>query len=463
MNSNFFVLAEEELNREKSTGTNPSPRPLQEAKNNIIPINLSNELAKEENSLDFFDQAEQELKDQPIQKLETPQENDIELEREIERNQARLTSRALETIAGAPGDIYSFGKFLFGFEPDTLLPTSESLKNKSEKLTQGYTKARNKSEELADELIQDVASFALPGSQQYSLMRNIGIPLVGNLLKQGVNYFGGEDSSSVAKLGTMFVLDLMSQRKGLGGSTKKYAGSLFEKAKTQIPKEASTDATQLKSSLDELKTHFKKGGSRTSTKKPLKKINEIEKKIENGKIDIHELYEFRPSINELIDDLGGFDIKLHPKTKQKTINNLNDVKDKIIQTLTQYGEKQNPQFLKPYQAANEAYSVYENSNKVSKFIQKHLGVTLKHGGLKTLLGLGGAGLSHIAGPISATAGGLIAAGYPIFKIGYRIWKSPVLKEYYQNILTGALKGNALQVSRNAKKLDQKLSEQDNEE
>src|SRR2546427_7159477 len=61
----------------------------------------------------------------PKKKEEFPEEGENDLEREIERNIAQGTSRIGETVLGMPGDLYSFAKSIFGYNPETVLPTSE--------------------------------------------------------------------------------------------------------------------------------------------------------------------------------------------------------------------------------------------------------------------------------------------------------------------------------------------------
>lgn len=133
----------------------------------------------------------QESKSIQPQKSPKSFENENDIEREIERNQARLTSRGLETVLGTPGNVlasgmpFGFAGYLLGINPEGILPTSEQLQQFSEKESQGYTKPENEFEKFSDELFSDISAMAVPGSNGYSLMRNIGIPLAGSLIKKG--------------------------------------------------------------------------------------------------------------------------------------------------------------------------------------------------------------------------------------------------------------------------------------
>ena len=391
-----------------------------------------------------------------------PFEGENDLDREIERNIARGTSRIGETILGLPGDLYSFAKGLFGQNPETNLPTSESLKKLSEKATLGYTKARNEGEEKSDEVLQDIASFMIPGAGKYNLVRNIGIPIVANLTKEGLKYSGNEKIADAAKIGTMVALDLMNLK---GGGAKKFAGNLFNESEKLIPEGATLKSNNLQKGILSLEKSLESGGSAPSTEKALKKVNEIQSKIKNGEIEIKELIDFRKNINEIKSELGGYEVQLPKAIKKKAIANLDNVKSEVIKALNEYGSIQNPAFLKLNKSANEAYAAYESSNKISEFIKKTASSTLKTPLLKTLFGLG-TGLGTYAYPaaIAKSAIGAIpvVAGYESYKILHQVIQSPTLRKFYGNILKGASTGNASQVIKNMKALDKGLIEMSEE-
>lgn len=449
-------------------------------------MSLSNNLLDQEEDFGFKPFPNQEK--QPIQSIQeddfgfkpfnaekkssrevSPFDEEGHLEREIERGQAQLTSRGLETIAGIPGDLLSFISNITGSELKTKLPTSKELRQFSEKASLGYTKPKTEFEEKGGQIAQDFASFMLPGSQSYSLLRNIGIPLVGNLAKEGIELAGGgETGSDAAKGALMLGLDLLTQRKTLSGkvlgnSAKGYAGKLFEEARSTLPKGQKINVSGLSSELNDVEKVLKLGGTRPSTEKALQKIKDFRNDIVKDKIDIQNLYEYRSAINEMITDLGGFKIGENAAIKEKAIHNLNQVKGKIINTLEEYGEKVNPQFLKPYKAANEAYEIASKSDVVSNFLQKKFGVIMKSPLTKMLFGLGAhtahAGLTA-ASPMAGA--GVLAAKVPYDagKVLYRVFKSPTLAKYYGQVIAGALSGNSAQVMKNLHALDKELQKEE---
>ena len=390
----------------------------------------------------------------PKKKEEFPEEGENDLEREIERNIAQGTSRIGETVLGMPGDLYSFAKSIFGYNPETVLPTSEKLRKFSEEASLGYTKPKNEFEEKSGEALQDIASFMIPGSNKYNLVRNIGIPIVANLAKEGIKYSGSEKLGNAAKIGTMITLDLMNHR---AGGAKKYASGLFNESEKMIPKGEILKSSTLEKSLLNLEKSLESGGSAPSKEKALKKISEIQSKMKNGEIEVQELVDFRKAINEIKYELGGYEVQLPKAIKKKAIANLDHVKSKVISALDEYGTKQNPEFGKLNKSANEAYAAYESSDKMASFLKKH--ISTKNPAIKTLLGLGGVYAFPGIATKTAIAAPFAFGAYEGYKILHQVIQSPTLRKFYGNILKGASSGNASQVSKNVKSLEKELKKE----
>jgi hypothetical protein len=381
-------------------------------------------------------------------------------EREIERAQAQLTSRGLESFLGAPGDIASFLTGMFGKEQE-VLPTSKKLREFSEKSSLGYTKPKNEFEEDIGNIVSDVASMAIPGSGHYSFARNIGIPIVGGLIKEGLKYNNSsEKSQAYGKVGSMIALDLISRR---SGGVKKYVDTLYKKADQSLPKGVSVKASGLDSALTKLEETLSAGGSRPTTKKSLEKLNEIRKEIKNDKIDIKRLAAYRPSINEAIEEIGGFNFEIPKKLKPQTIRNLNQVKSEVIKTLDQYGEKFNPEFLKYNKSANEAYAAMQKSNVIANFIKDKVPYTPQSKSVQALFSyapVAGAAALGSMSPVSGAAAIGGAGAYQGFKVLHRVMNSPTLRKYYLNVLKESTAGNISQTSKNLKALDIAIDEKD---
>ncbi len=398
-------------------------------------------------------------------KISFPEEayvSDEQVQRDIERSQAQSLSRMGEGFLGAPGDIASFFSELFGKEQN-ILPTSKYLREKSEKLTQGYTKPKNEFEEGAGEFLSDIGSMAFPGAGHYSFARNIGVPVVGNLVKQGIKYNDADETSQAyGKVGTMIALDLLSRRTG---GARKYASELYQKADELLPKGVSVQASGLEKSLNTLEKSLGAGGSRATTKKALEKVSEIRNEIKNGKINIKNLAAYRPSINEAIEELGGFQLELPKKLKPAAIRNLNQVKNEIVKTLSEYGEKFNPEFLKNHKAANEAYAAYSKSNVIGNFIRDKVGFSPRGKVVEALFSLspaaGVVGLAKLS-PMGATGAIAGAGAYQGFKMLHRVMNSPVLRRYYLKSLKEAAAGNVSATRKNLESLDRATLDQDHQ-
>jgi hypothetical protein len=387
-------------------------------------------------------------------------ENENDLDREIERNEARLTSRTIETIAGLPGDLLSFVAHISGEKP--ILPTSGDIQKKTEKLSKGYLSPKNELEKTSDKLIKDIASFSIgPGA---GFTKNLGIPLAGTAVEESLKGLGASDeTASYSKMGTMLMLDLARIRRSAGGSAKDFASNLFSKAEKSIPEGTKIKVPDLEDALMKLESEFQSGGGRPSVKSALEKIHEIRSQIKDNQISAKWLLDNRQAINEVIKEGGGFGVILPKDIKQKIHINLNKVKKNSIDALIDYGKKENPEFLKYYEPANEAYAVNQKADAISNFLQKHFGNYLTNSVAKSLFGGAGAigagvlGGAKALGITAATAG----TAFPLYQAGkllYKVVNSPTLRKYYSQIIEGATKGNVSEVAQNLQKLEKGLKQ-----
>lgn len=382
-------------------------------------------------------------------------END--LQRSIERQQATLTSRALEAVIGLPSDLANFAGSIFG--QDLGLPGSESLRKFSEEATGGYTKPQTQFEEKVGETFQDMALMALPGARQYSLMRNIGIPVIGNLSKYGLEKLGaGEKAQSYGKMGLMVALDLLANRNP--GGAKAYTSELFRKADNAIPEGMLIDASKLEKSLEKLESELSKGGSRPTTRQALEKVSEIGKEIKSGTIDAKRLAAYRPSINEAIEELGGFKFDIPKRLKVQTVKNLNDVKNSVISTLNDYGEKFNPEYLKNAQSANEAYAAIQKSNLIANLLHDKIPYAPKSAAVQSLFHYAPYAAGAALTKLSPLAGAGAITGYGAYqglKVLIQVMKSPALRKYYTDVLISAARENIPKTTKNLIALDKAMA------
>lgn len=372
-----------------------------------------------------------------------------DIEREQERGIAQATSRVLETSLGTIGNVQQAIKGITGLQVGPQLPTTPELQEFSEKATKGYTKPQSEFEKKGGEVLQDIAALSMPGAASQSIARNIGIPIAGFLAKEGLEKIGAsENSSNMAKIGLMFGLDLASafRSKGYGGA-KGYAQKLWAEAEENIPMGAKISSKSLEENLNKLESSLKSGGSSPKTDKALEKIKELKEKISNGEVSVKELVDTRKRINDWIDANGGFDFFTNPKTKKGSIDNLNQVKNVLIETLDDYA-KVNPKFGIPYQQSNEAYSVYHSSNAVSNWLKKNFGSYLHLPGLSKLFGIAAKGTAAAIIPLQ------------VGKLLYRTLNSAVLSELYGNVIKAAVTNDTAAAAQNLSKLNQELKKED---
>lgn len=338
-------------------------------------------------------------------------------------------------------------------------PTSQSIREDvtpkvAEKLTgeSEFLEPKDNLEKFGGNLVSDITAFFTPGTGQMRLAHRIGVPLAGNLAKEGVEYLGAdEDIGDTVKLGTM----LMSTIAGISNPSR-YGNQLVSQARNQIPDVAISSAPLAKR-LEPLWNRINRGLTGVSSKSKVKQgINDLADQAKSGKLTTQSLMDARNDINEFIAEAGGFDV---PEPVRKSlIHNLNELKSGIIQTIDENLNSINPKAAQMYKNGYEALAVTNKSNAIGNFIQKHFGKPVRSLATKALFP-GLAGSAFLLPKIAATGGAL----FPMYKAGqvlYRVAQSPTLSRYYANVLRYASKEIAPAMSKNFKDLDNNLYEEE---
>lgn len=416
------------------------------------------------NNSDPFQEAKI-LYDQKVnQKQNIPQEKGLE----IPRHAARTGSRVVETLAGLPGDIVDLLKTGLGYGAEKIagkplpafrealekgpssvqgdeflpenIPSSREIREPIGKLTKGFTEPQSEKEELSDEIISDIASFAIPVKGKIPFARSIGTALASNLAKEGVKKLGGKEGTQAAtKLGTMFLAGLIGR-----GNVKNFAKNLYEKRDSLLPPGAEIESSRLVKSLEQTKRNLEKGVSTPNKNAVIKPIDEILNKSKSGMIKIEDLTAAQRDFNELMKD---------PALLKGAKKLFGPVKHDIAKSIETYG-KSNPEFLKYHKEANEAFATIAESQKVSKKINQWIKSkpSLIASPALTLFEY-----QHPGAIIPTIAGA--AAGYGVLKTGellYRIGKSPVLQKHYLGVIKESLKDNATGTIRHLEKMNEEL-------
>lgn len=402
-----------------------------------------------------------EQKEDPFAEFRIRKREDENIYETALRNIARTGSRAVETLVGLPGDIQDLinsGVF-YGLEKltglprteeaehaarEASLPTSKKLKGKAEELSKGYLKPQGKVEETLDEATETVTSLLGP----MKFRKALGVGLGASAIKEGIGALGfGKGTQEAGKLGSMFILSAINP-----GGAAKYANSLYDKADKLLPAGAKVDAKTLKSELASLHNDLSKGVTTPPKNALLKPIEELFDKIKGNEIPVEELVAAKRDINTLIRDPAL--LKREKKLFNKIAKDVNDA-------INKYGP-QNPEFLKTYQSANQAFGGIAQSQKAADYIRKKLPIKPEHSAYLTIFGEAALGHPELIIPtIGATALGMGALKTQ--QLLQRVMTNPTLRRYYANVVREALNENSVAAARNFEKLANELDKDQSSE
>lgn len=395
----------------------------------------------------------------------------------IGRQVGRTGARVAETVLGAPR---AFGEFLEsvvpekaigqlagklglqepvekGFEfakrnaPYKLFPESQQIrKDISQGLFGKKLEPKNEWERKADDLISDFAALALPISgSKLKFLKPALLALGGTVASEGIEALGGtEKQKTYGKIGTILAGSFINPK-----GADKLSKDLYSQARSARPIDAKVSGKKLNDSVDNLEKQLKKGDpSAGSKRKSISLINDIKSKIKNGEIEVEELEQFKRDINEARSGLFE-EFKVDKVGRKSAKRNLDTVSKYVDNALKEYG-KTNPEWEAFYRPANEVHGAIANSKRARNWVIKNM----KSIGFPALAGE--LGLYHFVSPAAAGVGltgvGLGAAGVGASEVLSRVMKSPTLRKYYTNAMTGALKEDAVVVHENLKKIDQEL-------
>lgn len=386
------------------------------------------------------------------------------------RHVARSAARAIETVAGYVGDIsetparlakYAIEKVSGKNYPEveeafniakaitspSRLPTSDEIREQTKKIGEGYLEPKSEGEELSDQLVSDFSSLAIPVKGKIPFLRSLGIALGSNLAEKGAEALGaGEEGKTATKIGSAFLLSAFKPN-----GAKKYADNLYADAKKLVPDGATVPANNLIKESIALKKQLKTGGSASYKTPALTKVEELQKKIKNGRIPVNELTEFKIDINKARSGLYG-DLTLDKSGRAIAKRNL-DAAAKIVDNgLKEYGHA-NPAWEKAYRPANEVYGAIEQSKKVGNSIQRIIKQYPHSSGAILAAELF---LAPKTIPIAVGGLGALKAG----ELVARIAKSKTLQKYYTEVVNAALKDDSALMIKYLNKLDAGLKKEE---
>lgn len=407
----------------------------------------------------------------------------------IDRNLAQNTARGLETVFGMPGNIKrqvltesktlksflpdfiksflppeqeqempeegSFNDYLFN--PPTTPELKESITKKGSEKVFGrsdYLDPINDTEKAFGEFTQDLVSMFMPGTGALRMITRIGAPIAGNLVKQGIKFFGGsEETAEKAKLGIMLATTLANQ-----SNPGAFANERIGQARAMVPDTATVNATNLATRLLPLYGRLRRGLNVPSKSRTMQGMGDLAAQVENGRINLQSLMDARNNVNEWISEAGGWDVPTN--TRDAGLRNLNELKRSIINTIDENLATRFPEAGELYRTGYEAAAVTHQSNAISNFIERNFGKQVASTGAKLLFPALTGGASIFPKTV-----GIGAAAYPIYKAGqvlYRVGQSPTLAGYYSDVISSSLRGNAPQMIQSLARLDRLLAKEEKE-
>lgn len=397
-----------------------------------------------------------------------------DLDPEIERHIARLTSRGLEQAVGLPGNLrdlsylakdyfeknkpnflkqipepVAFKKFeeaipvmktvsdLIGY-----LPTSSQVKKFSEEKSLGYTSPKNEYERVGDEVFEKIVSSSLPGTGQRNVWKNIAAPIVSSLGKETVKYLGaGEKGQLLTELGLSLAIPLAA---GNAPELNRNVWRDIERNTPNVSVNANIGRQRAQDLITRLETQAL--GS-AGENRVINTLRNFLGNTQNGQMSARQLVGFNRSLNEIRGDPALL-------TGSRTL--LNEVSHIIRDTGRQF-EHTAPDFYRNWQRANEIHGAIQQSNYVARTVERMSDRIISEGARSLF-----AGALHAGAAGAATVPPMFAI-YKMTQVMDRMGRSPELMRYYTGVLTNSIRGNTALAAKNLSKLDNALLKDEKKE
>lgn len=300
-----------------------------------------------------------------------------------------------------------------------------------------------------DEFVQEVAGpAAFNFVSGMGAIRALAVTAGGTVAKDLTKSLGFKESTQQkAKIFTELSLAMINPRGALG-----YIGRRYENQMAELPRGAQVNANRYTHNLTHMRNQMQQGVQTPQTREITRVIDEALHHVDlHGNIPIENLAATQRTVNELRRNRGLFNMPGEPRTPGAT-RLLNRVANEVHETLNQYGA-QNPQWLRGFRQADEAFAIYHRSQQASNWMRQHAHHTVLP--LVTEL---------LVAPVLAGKTALGAASiYGAAKTGellYRIMASPVLRSYYLDALGNSVLQNAAQMNKDLIKLQKAIENED---
>lgn len=369
-------------------------------------------------------------------------------------------AKTANDLIAAPLTKHVFGQEPVPYEESTIgkfLPTTEQHKKTIEQAIP-FLKPKNQLEEFSQNIAQDTASLFLPGKLfkmgGYALtpFRSLGIATAANTAGKGTELWTGDKSKGdMVKSGSMLALSLLNPT-----SANNISKNLYRSANNLLPQNATVNATNMTQRLTGLENRILKGrpiGNLASSEKFV--IDQIEKfrnLIQNNQINMQSLVAQKRSLSEDLQK-ALFDLP-ERVTKARAKELAQEISHAARDTMRQYG-KMNPQWLKYQEAADKTHGVIQQSNYMSRVLEKFM-----KGRPEALAHVFGIGIPAGLSLVSGVGAGATLAGYQAAKLGTRIIKSPELRKHYAKVLGAAAADNPKLIHKEIDEFEKELQKEE---
>lgn len=357
------------------------------------------------------------------------------------------------------------------------LPTIEQAREGIESIAPNYLKPRNEGEQFFNDSVETMAALLIPGgwasrgaklaaggvkalnqgTKFQRLLANpygraagiaLGSQSAGKLV---TDFTGDSDKGDVAKGVTLVGLSLLNP----GG-----IGRLLEQHQTAATAALASGET-LNARLLALKTRALKRDVlagrtlkdvHTSEKFVLDEADKVLRNVKGNQASVESLRAAKTSLNASLEEHL---FKTPSKAQRAGAKNKAKLLNGYIREAFEAHGKQNPAFWENQSAFDTAFAARAQSNLASNLMRDHLNYNPKSSLLNTAItgsGIWGASAAGV-GIQGAVTG---AGAYNLGKIGYQIYKSPILRKYYLGLLNAAARQDVVALNISARKLDEQL-------
>ncbi len=382
----------------------------------------------------------------------------------VQREGMSYGLRALEGLGGTVGTMLNAlsGEAYFDDKGELLknevpmMPSAGKLREFTKQKTGERYEPKNPTSKEAHEAVTDIgAALPLPGGWATKLL----LPIFGQGASKLVRSQGGSETQGDLAKGAF----LMSATLANIANAPQFARNALAASRNMVPQGARMSTRYMGQELNALRQQPWYRTGRTTAKGPaFDEIERIENSIQHGSMDVHDAMQIRQDINEARRKLGAFNYE--PGIDKAAARQHLDRVDEVLRTnLERWGQGNNPDWLNAYQRANQAYAVTERSRILQDFIKSNA-VTkpLQSQMSKTLFHLGGASAISQAPAILGAAAPIAGAAKGIQVIN-RMIRSPLLRNYYTQVLMHAGSQNAGAMNRALQKFDDEALKDENKQ